>query len=217
MFRGAGAQSDEAQLTQAPSISHNGIKPLDGTQSIIAPGELVTIYGNNLASETLSSNGNFPTSLGGTKVEIDGKAAYLTYVSPGQINLQAPDDKALGSVPVVVITPHGRATSQVTLSKFAPSFALLDVPKGLARFVSGIILRADGTGAYGKGKTSYDILGPSGFFFGYPLVAAQEGDTIELFGVGFGPTKPAVPAGKPFSGLAPITGTLDLYINNIFV
>jgi uncharacterized protein (TIGR03437 family) len=52
----------------------------------------VSIYGTNLASGTTIWNGDFPVSLGGTSVEIDGKPAYLEFVSPGQINLQAPDD-----------------------------------------------------------------------------------------------------------------------------
>lgn len=141
-----------ASQAVAPSIATGGIVPLDGTSSVIQPGEWVTIYGNNLASETLSSNGAFPTSLGGTSVEIDGKAAFLVYVSPGQINLQAPDDSKTGTVSVVVTTAGGSATSTVTLGPFAPSFVLLD-----ANHVSGIIVRQNGSGAYGGG--TYDILG----------------------------------------------------------
>src|ERR1019366_10623502 len=97
--------------------------------------------------------GNFPMSLGGTSVTINGRPAYLWYVSPGQINLQAPDDGTTGTVPVVVMTANGSATSTVTLAPFAPSFLLLDT-----KHVTGIILRANGTGAYGGG--TYDIVGP---------------------------------------------------------
>ena len=126
-------------------------------------------------------NGDFPTSLGGTSVTINGKAAYLSLVSPTEINLEAPDDTATGSVPVVVTTTSGSATSTVTLGRFAPSFALLD-----AKHVAGIIPRSDGSGTYDGG--TYDVLGPSGSSLGYPTVGARAGDTIELFGVGFGPT-----------------------------
>ena len=65
----------------------------------------------------------------------------------------------------------------------------------------------DGSGAFGRG--TYDILGPTGNSLGYPTVAAQAGDTVELFGVGFGPTTPAVPAGKAFSGAAPINNVIE--------
>ena len=211
-------KAGQANPAQAPEISPNGIVPLYGTTGTIEPGEWVTIYGNNLASETAMWNGDFPTSLGGATVEINGKDAYLIFASPDQINLQAPDDTARGPVSVVVTTAAGSATATVTLSDYAPALSLLDVPKGKAPkgalgFVCGIIVRSNGSGAYGGG--SYDILGPTGTFFGYITVAAAPGDMVELYGVGFGPTNPEVPAGQAFSGAAPIDGMLSLYINNV--
>jgi uncharacterized protein (TIGR03437 family) len=70
-----------------------------------------------------------------------------------------------------------------------------------ATHVAGIILRTDNSGAHG-GET-YDVLGPTGTSLGYQTVAAKAGDTVELFGVGFGPTSPMIPAGLAFSGSAP--------------
>ena len=102
-------------LTPGPSIISGGIVAVDGSLPVIQPGEWVSIYGANLASGTATWAGNFPTSLGGTSVTINGKAAYLSFVSPGQINLQAPDDPTTGSVPVVVTTGNGSGTSNVTL------------------------------------------------------------------------------------------------------
>jgi len=192
--------------SQTPSISPAGIVPLDSTKSTIQPGEWVSIWGSNLASGTTAWNGNFPISLGGTSVEIDGKAAYLSFVSPGQINLQAPDDTATGTVSVVVTTANGSTTSTVTLGEFAPSFALLD-----STHVAGIIPRSDGSGAYGGG--TYDILGPTGGSLGYPTVAAKAGDSVELYGVGFGPTNPSVPAGQAFSGAAATTNPVQIAIS----
>jgi uncharacterized protein (TIGR03437 family) len=218
-----GAAANQAAVTQPPSITPGGIVPLDGTTGIIQPGEWVTIYGNNLASEAATWNGDFPLSLGGTRVEINGKPAYLMYVSPGQINLQAPDDAARGQVSVVVTTAAGSATSTVTLSEFAPAFNLVGLPSGTflpaggLGYVSGIIIRSDHSGAYGGG--SYDLLGPTGNAFGYATVAAQPGDIVEIYGVGFGPTTPTVPAGQAFTGAAAINVTNDfaLYINNVLV
>ena len=210
LSRGVLAARSLAAVTQAPSINAGGVVPIYGTQDIIQPGEWVTIYGQNLANTTASWNGDFPTSLGGTSVTIDGRAAYLAYVSPTQINLQAPDDGARGTVPVVVTTPRGQATAPVILSSLAPSFALL-----YQNYVAGLIVRSDGSGTYGGG--TYDILGPTGNSFGYATVAAKPGDKVELFGVGFGPTTPSVPAGKPFSGAAPINGQISLYINHVLV
>src|SRR6185312_2787094 len=108
-------------------------------------------------------------------------------------------------VPVVVTTPSGAASASVILAPFTPSFALLDATR-----VAGIILRQDNSGAYGGG--SFDILGPTGTSLGYPTKAARAGDTVELFGVGFGPTSPSVPAGQPFTGEAPSSNPVRLTI-----
>jgi len=194
-----------AEPALLPAIASGGIVP-----GSIQPGEWVSIYGINLASGTATWTGNFPISLGGTSVTIDGKAAFLSFVSPGQINLQVPNDTATGAVPVVVTTPSGGATSTVTLAQFGPSFFLLD-----SKHVAAIILRSDGSGTYGGG--TYDIVGPTGISLGYQTVAAKAGDVVELYGTGFGPTNPAVLAGQAFSGAAPTTNLVTLLLNNLSV
>ena len=189
-----------------PAIPSGGIVP--GT---VEAGEWVSIYGTNLASATATWTGNFPLSLGGASVTIGGTSAYLSYVSPGQINLQVPNDSATGSVPVVVTTANGSGASTVTLAQFGPSFFLLD-SKHVAQ---AIILRANGKGAYGGG--TYDIIGPTGSSLGYPTVAAKAGDSIAIFGTGFGPTSPAVSPGVVFSGAAPTTSAVTIRIGNASV
>src|ERR1017187_1224834 len=102
----------------SPAIQLGGIVPVGSAASVIQPGEWVSIFGTNLAATTANWSGDFPTSL--------GKPAYLSFVSPGQINLQAPDDTTTGSVPVLVKTANGSAAASVTMAQFAPSFFLLD-------------------------------------------------------------------------------------------
>jgi uncharacterized protein (TIGR03437 family) len=187
----------------SPSIMPGGVVPVASPVGTIQAGEWVSIYGSNLSSGTASWVGNFPTSLAGTSVTIDGRAAYLSYVSPMQIDVQAPADSALGPVPVVVTTQFGSATSNVTLAQFAPSFFLLDT-----KHVAGIILRANG---------SYDIIGPTGTSLGYQTVAAKAGDSVALFGTGFGPTNPPLVPGQPVSVAAPTTNSVALRINNVSV
>jgi uncharacterized protein (TIGR03437 family) len=181
-----------------PAITPGGIVP-----NTIEPGEWATIYGTNLATSTATWTGNFPISLAGASVTIGGKAAFLSYASPGQIDLQVPNVIGSGAVPVVVTTANGSTTANATLASVSPSFFLLD-----SKHVAGIILRSNG---------SYDIIGPTGSSLGYPTVAAKAGDTIALFGTGFGPTNPTVAPGVRFSGAAATTNTVAIRINSTSV
>jgi uncharacterized protein (TIGR03437 family) len=200
-----------ATSATAPAVTPGGIVPACSSVNTIQPGEWISIYGTNLAGSFVSWNGTFITSLGSTSVTLDGKPAYLSYVSPVQINAQAPDDTRTGSVAVVVTTANGTASGTVTLGAYAPSFLLAADGK----HVAGVIIRNDGSGAYGGG--TYDILGPTGNSLGYATVAAKAGDVIELFAVGLGPTNPFVPAGQPFSGAAPVVNPVTVLINNVGV
>jgi uncharacterized protein (TIGR03437 family) len=192
----------------APAISPGGVVPVYSPVPTIQPGSWVSIYGSNLASGTAIWNGNFPKSLGGTSVTIDGKPAYLWYVSPTQINLQAPDDTATGPVQVVVTTASGTAASTVTLAPYGPSFSLL----GDATHVVAEIATPNGAGAYGGG--TYDLLGPSGTF-SFNTRPVKAGETLVLFGVGFGPTAPQVPAGQVFTGAASTTSPVTVTIGGV--
>jgi uncharacterized protein (TIGR03437 family) len=197
-----------------PVVTPGGVVPLYSTISTVQAGEWISIYGSNFATtHTTWTPGTFPTSLAGVSVTIDGKAAYILDVGPTQIDVQVPDGVTPGIVQVAVTAANGSvAKSTVTIAPFAPSFSLLD-----AKHVAGIILRANGSGAYGGG--AYDIIGPTGSSFGYATVAAKAGDTLELFGVGFGPTSPPVPAGASFIGAAPTSppDAVTLKINNVSV
>jgi len=174
------------------SLTPSGIVPVFSNISTVQPGAWISIYGSGLANGTSQWNGDYPTSLGGATVTIDGKAAYLWYVSPGQINLQVPDDSKKGCVPVVINTANGSITSSVDLEPFSPSLSLLD-----SQYVAGVILTPNGTGAYGGG--TYDLMGPTGRF-SFNTRPVRRGETVELFAVGLGPTKTPVPAGKVYTG-----------------
>ncbi len=111
--------------TLAVSITPDGVVPIYSTSTTIQAGSWVSIYGTNLASGIVNWNGDFPTTLAGTTVTINNKNAYLFFLAPGQIDVQAPDDTATGTVPVVVTTPAGTATSTVTLGQFGPAFCVV--------------------------------------------------------------------------------------------
>lgn len=190
---------------QPPFIAASGVVPIFSSTPKIQPGSWISIFGRNLANQTALWNGDFPTSLAGTSVMINYKPAYLWYVSPTQINLQAPDDTFIGlSVQVSVTTATGIATSSVLLSQFTPSFNLFD-----DRHVAAEIVTPDGTGAYGGG--TYDLAGVAGQF-AFQSRPVRAGETLALYGVGFGPTTSTVPAGQGFSGAAPTTNPVTVNI-----
>jgi len=191
-----------------PAITTGGVVPVYSSVPIIQPGSWVSIYGIDLASGTTLWNGNFPTSLGGTSVNIDNKPAYLWFVSPTQINLQVPDDNTTGTVSVAVTTAFGTKTSTVTLAPYGPSFSLL----GDGKHVAAEIATPNGTGAYGGG--TYDLVGPSNTF-SYRTRPVKAGETLTLYGVGFGPTTPPVPAGQVFSGSAPTNAPVTITIGGM--
>jgi len=118
-------------------------------------------------------------------VTIDGKPAYVYYISPGQVNVQAPNDTALGQVNVVV-TNNGVASAAATaiLGTVAPSFFTLD-----GTYADGVIPVPNGTGSNLTGTPySYDLMG---------LVrAVKKGELVELYATGFGPASPPVSAGQ---------------------
>ncbi len=192
----------------APVVRSGGVVPIYSKATSIAPGSWLSLYGSNLATTTAMWAGDFPTTLGGVTVTINAKPAFLWYVSPGQLNVQAPDDTGTGTVTVVVTNENGSTTSTVTLAAASPSFSLF----GDGRHLAGYIPTPDGSGQYGGG--TYDLIGPANAFtFATRPVAV--GETVVLFGVGFGPTNPPVRAGAVFSGAAPTVNPVTVTVGGV--
>jgi uncharacterized protein (TIGR03437 family) len=189
-----------------PSIAPGGIVSVNGLSATIQPGSWVSIFGSNLAAATAIWNGDFPTSLARTSVIVDNKPAYLWFVSPGQINLEAPNDTATGVVNVVVKTSFGSASATVTLGQYAPAFNLFNT-----KYATAIVPTP---GIPGNSGAGYDLIGPAGAFT-FSTRPVKAGETLLLYGVGFGPTNPAVSAGKAFSGAAPSVSPPQIAIGGV--
>jgi len=190
---GSGTLQVTSQLTPTPYVYPSGVVANDNTVPIVQPGGWVAIYGANLANGVTNWNNNFPTNLGGVSVTINNKSAYMYYVSPTQINVQAPSDSTSGCVPVVVNTPNGQVTYAVTLEPQSPTFATLAGPANT--YAIGIGINSDGT---------YNVIAPAGAFPGLTTRPAKAGEVIEFWGFGMGPTSPTVPAGSFFAQSAPL-------------
>src|ERR1019366_3740974 len=168
----------------------NGASFLPG----ISQGAWTTITGTGLSGTTRLWTGadfdgnNLPTHLDQVRVAIDGKPAYVYYISPTQLNVLSPADTAQGPVPVQV-TYAGKPSNvlNATEAAFAPALFMFS-PLG-QKYVAAV--RSDG-----------QFLGPANLYPG-ATVPAQAGDVILLYGTGFGPTNPTTNFGQTFTGAPP--------------
>jgi uncharacterized protein (TIGR03437 family) len=164
----------------APVISDGGVVNGASFGAPIEAGSWVTIRGTGISTTTRTwtaadfTNGT-PTSLDGVSVSMGGKPAFVYYISPTQINVQAPDF-GTGSIGVTVTNSAGTSnTVNVTATSFAPAF-----------FQAGtyaIATHLDGT-----------LVAPAGLVAGSS--PAARGETVVLWGTGFGSVSPTVAAGE---------------------
>ena len=188
-----------------PAITQNGVVNAASLAGAITPGAWVSIFGTNLSATTRQwrtadfVNGVLPTSLDGVSVTIDGKAAAVAYVSPTQLNVLAPDDTATGLLAVQVIAPAGTSANALALEQTAaPAFFQFRAPS--ATYVAGT--HADG---------SY-LAGPALIQQGIAGTPAKPGETIVVYGTGFGATQPAISATALVPSPLALANLQDLHI-----
>jgi len=167
-----------------PTVDAAGVVSGASFQPGIVPGSWVTIKGTGLspvASDTWDNaivGGKLPTVLDGVSVSMGSKDAYVYFISPGQINVQAPDI-GTGQVPVTVKTPGGTSLA-VTANVVAQAPAFFQWP---------------GSQAVATRNSDASLAVKNGTFAGATTAAAKPGDVLILWGTGFGPTTPPVAAG----------------------
>ena len=155
----------------------------------------VSVFGANLASTKRNwraadmPGGKLPIQLDGAGVNINGKSAYISYVSPTQINALVAADPTLG--PVAVASGNAgliSATASTTMQSLAPAFFI-----SKSNYIAGF------------GPDNKTIIGPTTLF---PNASApvKPGAQISLFGTGFGPTTPPIPDGQVITTPIPLTG-----------
>jgi uncharacterized protein (TIGR03437 family) len=200
----------------------------------VAPGSWIEIYGNNLAADSRSwgtndFNGvNAPTSLDGTSVTIGGQPAYVSYIANQQLNVQVPTNIGTGPQRILVFTGAGQsapiqplAVEPLQPGLYAPAASNI----GGKQYVWAQL--GDGSVVLPSGSTGSGASRP-----------AKVGETITMYGVGFGPVSPSIPAGQivkqsntlaekfhvlfggvpatiSYAGLAP--GSVGLYQFNVVV
>ena len=197
----------------SPSLITNAARADGG---VIAPGELVSVYGVALGPETgvRASSLPLPTSLGGTTVLVNGTAAPILYASALRVDFQAPFTLTPGTVASVQVQYGGQSSASTQIevvSAFAGVFTIQTNGAGqaVARNQDGTVnssaepaargsfvsLYATGLGGTTPGATA-GTAGPRS-----PL--ARVDDVAVLVG--------GVPANVTFAGLAPgLVGTYQI-------
>jgi uncharacterized protein (TIGR03437 family) len=173
---------------QRPAIGDGGVVNAASFLTGISPGGWFTVRGVNLAPVTRTWTGSdftgdrLPVSLDGVRVLVNGKPAYVYYISPTQINALAPEDTAAGLVPIEVDNNGRRSLFEVTLLRTrAPGLFMMPAP--VARLAAATL--PDGT-----------LVSPSDTFASVVTRGAKAGDAVSLYATGLGITSPAYPEGR---------------------
>jgi uncharacterized protein (TIGR03437 family) len=180
-------------VSAAPQIDANGVMSAAafGGFSSIAPGSWIEIHGAHLAAHTRAwtaadfHGSQAPVSLDGISVTIGGQAAFISYISPDQINAEVPSGAALGPQEIRVITAAGTSDPQtVTVNQIQPGLlAPSSLKLGDKQYTQAVF--PDGT----------TMALPAGMSLDVQARPARPGDTMVLYGVGFGPVSPDQGAG----------------------
>jgi uncharacterized protein (TIGR03437 family) len=172
-------------IAYGPVISE--VANAEGESPTIAPNTWIEIKGANLAPSGDSRiwqgsdfvGDQMPTQLDRVSATVNGRDAYVYYISPAQIDVLTPPDAMAGPVQVVV-TDGGTAGEAFTAQAqpLSPSFFVFNGGPYVAATHAG--------GTY---------LGPASLYPGL-TTPAKPGETVVLYGNGFGPTSAPVASGS---------------------
>jgi uncharacterized protein (TIGR03437 family) len=216
-------------MAQAPVISAGGVA--NGANfglapAAIAPGELISVFGTNLASSTAASDTvPLSTTVGGVSVSINGTPAPIHDVchlcvggGGDQLNIQVPWE-VTGSNAQLVVTKSNQVSQPASIAIAQTNPGIFTVNSGVG---TAIAIFTDGA-----------LAAPAGSIPGISTRPAKAGDAIQIWATGLGAVdtpiadgadsldklrntlvKPTVligntPAQVLFSGLTPFFGFVN--------
>lgn len=199
-----------ANAVPLPTITAGGIVGAGGSIPAvgqISTGGLATIFGSNFAPAGTSrqvqasdlTNGILPTSLAGVCVNVGGQPAYLTYVSPTQINIQIPNVPPAGTASVQVISNCG------TASALQSTPLTVGTQPATPEFLFWVKNASGQNPVIAINAVTYAYVGAAGLIPGLTFTPAKPGDILTIYGVSFGPTNPAIAAGASSAVVAQTT------------
>jgi len=184
-------QKINALVTSTAPVISLVSNAFQGSQTL-APNTWVQVKGVNLAPDTRIWGGSdfvnnqMPIALDGVSVAVNGKPAFIYYISPTQVNILTPPDAISGTVSVQLTS--GGVKSNVVNSPAAP--------------LSEAFFTFDGTHVTAT-HADGSLIGPATLYPGLST-PAKPGETIIVYATGFGLT--TVPI---VSGALTQSGTLN--------
>jgi uncharacterized protein (TIGR03437 family) len=182
-----------------------------GAFPTIAPGTWIEIYGTNLtASAPLQwsgsqfINGVAPTEVGDVTVSIGGQPAFIDYISPSQVNALVPSNVPAGSVEITLTNANGTSggfpiyVSPTQPGLLAPSSFVVGGKQYLAALFS-------------DGQT---FVLPANAISGVPSRPAMVGETITIYGIGFGPVTGGFTAGTIVTAQNSLTTPIQIFFGS---
>jgi uncharacterized protein (TIGR03437 family) len=162
----------------------------------LAPGELLTLYGDNLASGTqVASAVPFPTTLGNVQVTVNGVPAPIYYVTPAQLS---------------AIVPYGVVGSIAKVQVFNNNVPSNAVTSWISNTAPGVLTQSQNGLGYG------DVIHLNGTLVNAQS-PAQIGETVSVFLTGLGAVNPTIADGAagPTGTLANAVATITAYIGGV--
>ncbi len=171
-----GPRAVRAVLDREPYVAPAGVRnaAAETPEEGVAPGSIISIYGGSLAAGPQAGpRSPLAQTLGGVTVRAGDRLLPLFYVSPEQINALLPSDFAEGEYKLAVRWEgHPEVTAGFRVVRNAPGLFVRPVES----LDYALAAHADGSTVTNESP-------------------ARPGETITLFGTGFGPYRGIVPDG----------------------
>jgi len=188
------------RLQAAPVVTADNV--INGASFLpaIAPNTWVSIKGGNLSGTTRMWDSDdfvgtaLPTDIDSVGVTVNGLPAYVSYVSPTQLNVLLPVGTPTSGTVQLQTYSFGLTSGAVTVpvQAVAPAFFLQSDGKHV------VATHADGS------LVGPVITGTTGSTTAPPATPAAPGETVTIWGTGFGPTNPAAPEGQEIATALPL-------------
>ena len=179
--------------SRAPQIS--SVTNAASYATNFAPNGFFTIFGSNFTTllgpwDKFISGGALPSAIRSLRVRVNNQDAYISYFSPGQLNVLAPPGNYSGNIDIEVINPAGTTRRTVTVNRVSPGW--FGYQLGSTFYPSALFANS----------TTY--VARTGALGGLEARPCKSGDVLTLYATGLGPTATPTPLGQVLPTAFPI-------------